>query len=70
MTCVSLVALLVDDYDRAIDWYGALPGFRLKEDRPQPDGKRWVVVGPSQGSGLLLARAATEMQRIRIGDQS
>ncbi|GGS17037.1 VOC family protein [Actinokineospora fastidiosa] len=67
---LDLVAIIVRDYDEAIDFYVNALGFTLREDTPQP-GKRWVVVDPpGGGTGLLLARAATPEQRDRIGDQT
>ncbi len=47
-------------------------GSSLVEDTPLCDGKRWVIVAPPGGKGasLLLARAATEQQEARIGDQT
>ncbi len=69
---LSHVALLVRDYDEAIDFYVGVLGFRLIEDIGLDDGKRWVLVrppGPSAAS-LLLARAATPEQDSRIGDQT
>jgi len=56
---LSLTALLVRDYDEAIDFYVGKVGFELREDTDQGGGKRWVVVGPAgagAGAGLLLAR--------------
>jgi uncharacterized glyoxalase superfamily protein PhnB len=69
---LSLVALVVADYDVAIDWYTQKAGFELIEDIPQPDGKRWVVVAPpgSRESRILLARAADDHQASRVGDQT
>jgi catechol 2,3-dioxygenase-like lactoylglutathione lyase family enzyme len=73
---LDCVALVVDDYDRAIDFYVNALGFALREDRaigavPGNPGKRWVVVvPPGADTGLLLAQAATEAQRARIGDQT
>ena len=66
------VTVLVSEYDEAIAWYTGMLGFVLCEDTPLPDGKRWVRIAPSgaSGSSLLLARAATEAQRTRIGDQT
>jgi len=66
------VTVLVSEYDEAITWYTGMLGFVLCEDTPLPDGKRWVRIAPSgaSGSSLLLARAATEAQRTRIGDQT
>ncbi len=71
MANLGLVALVVADYDEAIDFYVNVLGFELVEDTPQ-DGKRWVVVRPAGGIGtaLLLARAADDRQRARIGDQT
>jgi catechol 2,3-dioxygenase-like lactoylglutathione lyase family enzyme len=66
------VALLVRDYDEAIDWFTRVLGFALVEDAPVAGGKRWVVVAPPgpDGASLLLARAATDVQRARVGDQT
>nr|MEA2799163.1 hypothetical protein [Phenylobacterium sp.] len=69
-TRLSLSALLVRDYDEAIDFYVGKVGFTLTEDTDQGGGKRWVVVTPSDGgAGLLLARATNPEQAARIGDQ-
>ena len=69
---IATVALLVRDYDEAIDWYRRALGFELIEDAPQGDGKRWVVVAPPGrgGTSLLLAKAASPEQVGRIGDQT
>ncbi|BCT91888.1 hypothetical protein LYSHEL_09120 [Lysobacter helvus] len=66
------VALVVRDYDEAIDYYTRVLGFTLVEDRDMPaEHKRWVVVAPGQdGAHLLLARAANDAQRTRVGDQT
>jgi catechol 2,3-dioxygenase-like lactoylglutathione lyase family enzyme len=71
MANLGLVALVVADYDEAIDFYVNSLGFELVEDTPQ-EGKRWVVVRPRGGGGtaLLLARAGDDRQRERIGDQT
>ncbi len=72
MSSVGLVSLVVRDYDEAIAFYVHALGFELVEDSPLADGKRWVVVAPpgAQGASILLARAATDAQRSRIGDQT
>ena len=72
---LSALALLVRDYDEAIDFFVGTLGFELLEDTPLGAGKRWVRVRPSglppgTGTSLLLARAATPEQVTRIGDQS
>lgn len=68
--CMGYVAIVVDDYDRAIEYYTEKLGFILVEDTPQP-GKRWVVVTPNLGSdcNLLLARASNDRQQRFIGNQ-
>lgn len=69
---ISMLALLVRDYDDAIRFFTNSLGFELLEDTPQADGKRWVRVAPrgGKGSALLLARAATPEQQRAIGNQS
>ncbi len=67
------IALVVRDYDEAIDFYCIKLNFTLVEDTYQPEqDKRWVVVAPpgSSESTLLLARAATPEQEAFIGNQS
>ncbi|MFD5878230.1 VOC family protein [Streptomyces yangpuensis] len=69
---IALTALVVHDYDEAIDFYRRALGFDLAEDTPRPDGSRWVVVRPpgATESALLLARAKDDAQRSRVGDQT
>lgn len=70
---LGLVAIVVRDYDEAIQFYTETLGFDLVEDTVLPDEqKRWVVVAPpgSRESQLLLARAADEEQASRIGNQT
>lgn len=70
---IGQVAIVVRDYDEAIDFYVGQLGFTLVEDTPVPEQhKRWVVVAPpgSSGSRLLLARAVGEEQSSRIGNQT
>lgn len=67
------VAVVVRDYDEAIEFYTGKLGFDLIEDTPQPEqNKRWVVVAPpsSRGTTVLLARAATAEQARFVGDQA
>lgn len=67
---LSLVSLLVADYDEAIAFYTQKLGFQLLEDSPQGD-KRWVVVSPADSTGcaLLLAKASKAEQQMLIGGQ-
>ena len=67
------VAVVVRDYDEAIEFYCQKLNFTLVEDTYQPEqDKRWVVVRPagSTGTSLLLARAATSEQEQFIGKQT
>lgn len=71
---ISAVTLLVDDYDRAIDFYVNLLGFALVEDTKLSDTKRWVLVSPKplnpHSSSILLAKADTDAQFANIGQQT
>jgi catechol 2,3-dioxygenase-like lactoylglutathione lyase family enzyme len=75
-THIGAVALIVADYDEAIAYYTQALGFELREDSPREAApgnprKRWVVVAPPGAqTGLLLAQAASDMQRARVGDQT
>ncbi len=71
MSRLSLVTVVVHEYDEAVRFYVDALGFVLIEDNPLGD-KRWVVVSPGGDGGcaLLLARAATDAQRSRVGDQT
>lgn len=67
------VALVVRDYDEAIDFFCGKLRFELVEDTYQPaQDKRWVLVAPpgSSGASLLLARASTPEQEAFIGRQT
>lgn len=66
------IALVVDDYDKAIKFYTEKLHFRLIEDTALSETKRWVLVAPPGNNEccLLLAKAATEEQRSRVGNQT
>jgi catechol 2,3-dioxygenase-like lactoylglutathione lyase family enzyme len=65
------VAIVVDNYDKAIDHYTRQLGFTLTEDTRLSETKRWVLVTPpGSACSLLLAQAATEEQRQHIGNQT
>jgi catechol 2,3-dioxygenase-like lactoylglutathione lyase family enzyme len=74
---LTLVTLVVRDYDEAIAYFRDRLGFELLEDSPREGGKRWVRVAPRGGSSprdggaaLLLARAATPEQLQSVGRQA
>jgi len=74
MSHLQLVALVVREYDPAIDFFVRVLGFELIEDAPSltNDGrpKRWVVVRPvGAATGILLARADGEQQEKVVGQQ-
>lgn len=67
------IALIVRDYDEAINFYTNKLHFTLVEDTYQPEqDKRWVVISPpgSVGTTLLLARASKPAQEPFIGNQA
>ena len=66
------IALVVADYDEAIAWYTQKLCFHLIEDTTLSDVKRWdLIQPPGEGScQLLLAKAATEEQKSRVGNQT
>jgi len=63
---------VVDDYDRAIEFYTKKLEFLLLEDTRLSESKRWVRVAPrgAQECCLLLAKASDEQQALSIGNQS
>ena len=70
---ITHIALVVRDYDEAIEFYTKKLNFTLLEDTYQPEqDKRWVVVAPpgSTETTLLLARASNPNQEASIGSQS
>ena len=69
---LAQIALVVRDYDEAIQFYTEVLKFELIEDTPLTPTKRWVVVQPpgSVGCRLLLAKAVGSEQESRIGNQT
>ncbi len=69
---IAHLTLMVKDYDEAIAFYTQKLHFRLLEDSPLTDTKRWVLVGPPGHSecALLLAKATNDQQRASIGNQA
>lgn len=67
--------IIVDDYDRAIEFFVGALGFELVEDSPAltTEGgrpKRWVVVRPpGTQTGVLLAQADGPRQAAAVGNQ-
>ncbi len=68
---ITQIALVVRDYDEAIEFYTGKLGFLLLEDTPQDDSKRWVRVGPKGSAfSLLLAKTDSDEQAERVGNQA
>jgi catechol 2,3-dioxygenase-like lactoylglutathione lyase family enzyme len=69
---IAGIALVVKDYDEAIEFYTQKLKFDLIEDTPLTDKKRWVLVSPrgSNGTKLLLTKADSPEQESRIGNQT
>ena|SRR5690242_12872578 len=69
---IAHVALVVKDYDEAIEFYTKKLDFDLIEDTKLSDEKRWVLVAP-KGAGeccLLLAKGANDKQISCVGNQT
>lgn len=66
------IAIVVDDYDEAIKFYTEKLHFNLVEDTLLSETKRWVLVRPNGSNEccLLLAKAANEEQKRRVGNQT
>ncbi len=69
---LSLITLVIPDYDTAITYYTGVLGFVLLEDTPLTATKRWVRVAPSATAqtAILLAQATTPAQQAAIGAQA
>lgn len=69
---LAAISLVVDDYDKAIKFYTEKLNFRLLEDTPLSETKRWVRVAPpgSTGCSILLAKASSDEQMSRVGNQT
>ena len=69
---IAHIALVVKDYDEAINFYTKKLGFQLLEDTKLTEEKRWVMVAPpgAKECSLLLAKAANERQAASIGNQT
>ena len=69
---IGSVALVVDNYDDAIDFYTNKLKFKLVEDTDLGGGKRWVQISPpnSNGTNLLLAQASSAQQSKSVGNQA
>lgn len=70
---LALTAIVVHDYEEALEFYVGKLGFELVEDTLLPEAeKRWVVVAPpgASESRLLLARAVGDEQLSRVGNQT
>lgn len=69
---IAHIALVVSDYDEAIEFYTQKLHFTLIEDTPLSDTKRWVLVAPRGATEccVLLAKAASEEQKSRVGNQT
>lgn len=69
---IAHIALLVREYDEAIDFYVNKLNFELIEDTRLNETKRWVLVAPpgSDECKLLLAKAVGGEQERQVGKQS
>lgn len=72
MASLGMVTILVDDYDRGIEYFTKSLGFSLVEDTALSPDKRWVVIAPdaNKGARILLAKASSPAQEMAIGNQT
>ena len=70
MSRLGLVTFVAREYDEAIGFFVGKLDFELVEDTNMGDGKRWVVVAPTSGASLLIARAVTDAERASVGNQA
>ncbi len=69
---IAHIALVVENYDDAIEFYTQKLDFQLLEDTKLSEEKRWVMIAPKGAKEccLLLAKATTERQTRSIGNQT
>ena len=69
---IAHIALLVNDYEEALEFYTRKLYFQVVEDTRLTETKRWVLIAPpgQTGCGLLLAKAANEAQKAVVGKQA
>lgn len=69
---IAHIALVVNDYDEAIEFYTQKLHFVIIEDTMLNATKRWVILSPagSTGCSLVLAKADDEEQKARTGNQT
>jgi len=69
---IAHIALLVDNYDDAIEFHTQKLDFQVLEDTRLSEEKRWVMIAPKGAKEccLLLAKAANERQTKSIGNQT
>lgn len=72
MQQLALITIVVKDYEEAIAFYTGPLGFQLVEDTVLSETKRWVRVAPpgSNGTAILLAKAANATQEASVGNQT
>jgi len=70
-TSLGMIAIVIDEYDAAINHFVNDLGFTLIEDTELSPEKRWVVIAPSPtGAQILLAKASNDHQRAAIGNST
>ena len=70
-TALGMIAIVVDNYDSAINHYVNDLGFTLIEDTAMSSEKRWVVIAPSaDGARILIAQASNVQQSAAIGNST
>lgn len=72
MENLAHIALVIDQYDQAVEYFTNILLFELVEDTKLSESKRWVLVKPkgTTETSILLAQASNEEQKTRIGNQT
>ncbi len=65
------LAIVVDDYDAALDFYVGTLGFVLRKDIRLSAEKRWVLIAPDAtcDTNILVAKANGAPQQAAVGNQ-
>ena len=66
------IAIVIDEYTKAIAYYTGILKFVLIEDTPLDEHKRWVLIAPSKSAEttILLAKASNTEQLSKVGNQT
>ncbi|MGO4388482.1 VOC family protein [Microvirga sp. 2YAF29] len=67
---IGAVTFLVRDYEEAIAYFTQALSFAVVTDTPLGEDRRWIVVAPPGGPGLILVKAETAEEKAQVGHQA